>query len=140
MAELRARLRVHYANCRLGCVPEYCVTGRDLGDVSGGSGQPKLVYWSGSTRPGRPHEMYWELPHRDIGPVIEQLEGAEEITGLVSETLGSHAGQTICAMSHEQPAAIGQIASVLPAAGNPPRLHPISTTRSGMRPRCCSRR
>lgn len=66
----------------------------DLGDQSHGTGQPKLVNWTYNTRPDRPNQMDWELPHlpRDGGPTPGDLLDAR-LRELIAAGLGMLEGQ-----------------------------------------------
>ena len=56
-------VRSNYINSGVSGWYEECYWAVDLGDQSHGTGQPKLVNWTYNTRPDRPNQMDWELPH-----------------------------------------------------------------------------
>ena len=96
-------IKSYYLNTGVSGWYERCVWGIELGDLSHGTGQPKLVFWTHSTRPDRPNTMDWELPHRprtggavppgDMihGPLKELIDRLKTMVGSAADLAGETA-------------------------------------------------
>ncbi|MEZ6129876.1 MAG: hypothetical protein R3C59_14430 [Planctomycetaceae bacterium] len=97
-----------------------CVWGIELGDLSHGSGQPRLVYWTYNTRVDRPNTMHWELPHlpRDGSPRPGDLIETKrrELLDMVSDLFAAGRDRAIEILSS---ASVGDIAARITDAWKP---------------------
>ena len=96
-------IKSYYLNTGVSGWYERCVWVIELGDLSHGTGQPKLVFWTHSTRPDRPNTMDWELPHRprtggavppgDMihGPLKELIDRLKTMVGSAADLAGETA-------------------------------------------------
>lgn len=62
-AENIGLIKSNYLNTGISGWYDKTIWGIDLGSISHGTAQPKLVYWAANTRLEQPNEMNWELPH-----------------------------------------------------------------------------
>lgn len=112
---------------------ERCVWGIDLGEVSHGTGQPKLVSWTHNTRPDRPHEMDWELPHRPRGGavapgdrIVRTVQELSELFLAAVEAAASEAGSAVEAQVRKRLRGMTvslPVARILPAMASSRRIN-----------------